>query len=113
MIRNVDGQPQQPIEPIPYNGGNEFLGVNMSEREEMQEMKDKNGDISYNDFFEWMLPTFNGKSFWEFLASRIRLYRMHLMNQGWKSRWFDPDSGSIILSDHVACKFGCQQCPAY
>ena len=103
--------PGRPIDPIPFTGLNEFFGVNMTDAE-MESMKDKNGDIRYNKIFEWMLPTFGDtvESFWEFVAGRMRSYMTHLMMQGWKPRWFDPDNGTIILADHVARMFGCQQC---
>jgi hypothetical protein len=78
----------------------------------MQEIEDKNGDIGYNKIFEWMLPTLDSESFWDFLATRMRSYMMHLMIQGWKPQWFDLDSGSSTLSNHVAHIFGCQQCRA-
>jgi hypothetical protein len=102
--------PGQHIEPIPYTGENEFFGVNMSDWE-IEQMKDKHGDIRYDKIFEWMLPTIReGESFWNFLAARMRLYMFYLMLGGWKPRWFDPDKGTIIEDDHVARMFGCQQC---
>ncbi len=77
----------------------------------MEKRTDKKGAIRYNKFFEWMLPTFRGgKSFWDFLAVMMRSYMTHLMNQGWKPRWFDPNGGNVILLDHVARIYGCQQC---
>ena len=36
----------------------------------------------------------------------------NLMLQGWKPRWYDPDNGCVILTDHVTRMFGCQQCRA-
>ena len=48
--------PGQYIELIPYTGENEFFGVNMSDWE-IEQMKDKHGDIQYNKVFEWMLPS--------------------------------------------------------
>ena len=36
----------------------------------------------------------------------------HLMVQGWKPRWYNPDNGDVILTDHIARMFGCQQCRA-
>jgi len=32
----------------------------------------------------------------------MQSYVMHLMNQEWKPRWFDLDSGNDILLDQVA-----------
>jgi hypothetical protein len=103
--------PGGPIKPIPFNGLNEFFGVNMSNKE-IEMIKDRNGDIPYNRIFEWMLPSFGSsvESFWAFVAARMRSYMTHLMLQGWKPRWFDPDNGNIILADHVVRMFGCQQC---
>jgi hypothetical protein len=79
----------------------------------MDKMKDQNGDIRYHKIFEWMLPTFgrqDGESFWDFVAARMQLYRTHLMHQeGWKPRWF-ANNGTVILLEHVARMFGCQQC---
>jgi len=39
--------PGRLIEPVPYTGGNEFFGVNMTDAE-IERMKDENGDIRYN-----------------------------------------------------------------
>ena len=103
--------PGRPIEPVPYTGGNEFFGVNMTDAE-IERMKDEYGDIRYNKNFEWMLPMFAGETFWGFLVARMRSYMTHLMMQGWKPRWYDPDNGSVILTDHIARMFGCQQCRA-
>ena len=99
----------QSIEPISYTGANQFFSVNLSDCE-IEVMKDENGDIRYKIFFEWMLPTFDSKPFWDFLVARMQSYMTPHMNQGWKPRWFDPDGGNVILSDHVARMFGCQQC---
>ncbi len=97
--------------PIPYTGRNKFFSVNMSEMEmETEGMKDKNSIIRYNIIFEQMLPRFDGKLFWDFLAPRMQSYMMHLMLQGWKLHWYNPGSRNVILMDHVACMFGCQQC---
>ncbi|KAL3764756.1 hypothetical protein ACHAW5_006627 [Stephanodiscus triporus] len=71
------------IEPVPYNGVNEFFGVKMTDAE-MERMKDENGDIRYNKIFEWMLLMFAGEMFWDFLAARMRSYMTHIMVQGWK-----------------------------
>ena len=101
--------PRRPIELVPYTGGNEFYGVNMTYAE-MVRMKDENGNIRYNKVFEWMLPMFARETFWDFLAARMRSYMTNLMMQGWKPRWYDPDKGCVILTDHVARMFGCQQC---
>ena len=103
--------PGQPIEPVPYTGVNEFFGVNMTDAE-MERMKDENGDIRYNKVFEWMLPMFAGETLWDFLAARMRSYMTHLMVQRWKPRWYNPDNGDVILTNHIAQMFGCQECRA-
>ena len=48
--------PRQYIELILHTGENEFFVVNMSDWE-IEQMKDKHGDIRYNKIFEWMLPS--------------------------------------------------------
>jgi hypothetical protein len=93
--------PGRPIEPVPYTGVNEFFGVNMTDAE-FERMKDGNGDIRYNKNFEWMLPKFTGETCWDFLVERMRSYMTHLMVQGWKPWWYNPDNGDVILTDHVA-----------
>jgi hypothetical protein len=40
----------------------------------------------------------------------MQSYMAHLMMEGWKSHWFDPDSRKVILTYHVARMFGCQEC---
>ncbi len=39
----------------------------------------------------------------------MQSYMMHLMMKGWKLRWFDPNKGNVILTDHVAYMFRCQE----
>jgi len=39
---------------------------------EIEQMKDKHGDIRHEIFFEWMLPSIReGESFWNFMAARM------------------------------------------
>jgi hypothetical protein len=43
----------------------------------MKEMIDKHGDVGFHKIFEWTLPTFDGKSFYECLSARMHNYMVH------------------------------------
>jgi hypothetical protein len=74
-------------------------------------MKDLYGNIRNNKIFDRMMPTFGntGELFWDFVVARMQAYMTHLMIEGWTPQWFDPDNGTVILLDHIARMFGCQQ----
>ena len=40
--------------------------------EEVEAMKDKNGDIWFEKVAGHLLPTFDNKTYWEFIAARMR-----------------------------------------
>ena len=65
-----------------FSGDNELFTVNISE-EELEGLKDSNGDIRFPQVFEWLLPTYGEEgdedSFWDFLAARMRNYMIHIM----------------------------------
>ena len=62
--------------------------------EELESLKDDNGDIRYYKVFEWLLPMFgpDGKtSFWEFLAARMRNYMVHIIRKKrYKPKYYNP-----------------------
>ncbi len=62
--KHENGQPGRVIHPIPFTGTSEFFCTNISDIE-MKEMIDKHGDVRFHKIFEWMLPTFYSKSFYE------------------------------------------------
>ncbi len=64
---------------------------------EIKVMIYENRDIQHDKIFKWILPTFDGESFKDFLVARMQLYMMHLMIKGWKLQWFDPNNGTMIL----------------
>ena len=60
---------------------------------------DEHGNIRFHKIFEWMLPPFEGVSFYEFLSARIRNFMLHsIKDKGWMP----------ITVDDVARFFGCQ-----
>ena len=108
--------PGRDVEPIPFTGETELFTVNISE-EELESLKDINGDIRYSKVFEWLLPRYgeDGEvSFWEFLAARMRNYMIHIMRtKGYKPKYYNPTpveecNKVTIDADHVARFFGCQ-----
>ena len=77
--------------------------------EELEGLKDDNGDIQYYKVVEHLLPRFNGDLFWEWLAARMRNYMLHhIRTDGYKPRYYVPGSEKAILGDHICRFFGCQ-----
>ena len=50
--------------PIKYTGENTDFDVKITE-EELEQLKDNNGNIRYYTVVEYLLPRFDGDSFWE------------------------------------------------
>jgi len=95
-------------EPIPFSGDTEEFDVNITD-EELEKLKDESGDIRFYKVMEWLLPDFDGESFWEWLAARMRNYMLYLMDEKeWKPRYYDPSVDNVILADHVTRFFGSQ-----
>ncbi len=109
-----NGQPGQPIAPVLYTGGDELFSVKM-DIEKVKGMMDANGDLRYSRIFDDLLPTVGDEHFYAYLAARARSYMTYLMVQcnievqrNWKPRYYKPDEGLIILTDHIARFYGCQ-----
>jgi hypothetical protein len=71
-----NGQLGRDIRAIPFTGPAEFFQPNLSD-DKVKGMMDAHGDIRFHKLFEWMLPTFEGVSFYEFLSARMRNYMLH------------------------------------
>ena len=65
------------VDPITYTG-NEYFPVKITD-EEVEQLKDENGDILFHKVMEWCIPTFNGESYWGWISARMRNYMVHLM----------------------------------
>jgi hypothetical protein len=76
LTKHKNGQPGRVIHPTSFTGTSEFFCPNISEIE-MKEMIDEHGNVSFHKNFEWMLPTFNSKSFYECLSARMCNYMVH------------------------------------
>jgi hypothetical protein len=74
--KHKNGQPGRVTHPIPFTGTSEFFCPNISDIE-MKEMIKEHGNVRFHKIFEWMLPTFNGKSFYECLSAGMRNYMVH------------------------------------
>ena len=86
-----EGQTGRTIQPIPYvprpedakflqddnHNGNDF-DVKITE-EEVEAMKDPNGDIMFEKVAEHLLPKFDKGDYFEYLAARMRNYMLHLI----------------------------------
>jgi hypothetical protein len=75
-MMHVDGQPGRVIHPIPFTGLADFFCPNISD-EELKGMVDVHGNVRFSKIFEWMLLTFEGESFYEFLSARMRNFMLH------------------------------------
>ena len=62
-----NGRGGRNVGPIPYTGNEEFA-VNITD-EEVEQLKDENGDIRFHKVMEWCIPKFDGESYWEWLAA--------------------------------------------
>jgi hypothetical protein len=106
--KHKNGQPGRVIHPIPFTGTSEFIHPKISDIE-MKEMIDKHGNVRFHKIFEWMLPTFDDKSFYECLSARMRNYMAHsIKSKGWMRCYYCPADGKVIVADDVARFFGCQ-----
>jgi len=66
------------VDPIPFTSDNEEFTVNISD-EELERLKDDSDNIRFYKVFQWLLPKYGDKSFWKFLAARMRNYMIHIM----------------------------------
>jgi hypothetical protein len=71
--KHTDGRPGREIHPIPFGGTMETFCPKVSE-EELKGFTDEHGDIRFYRIYEWMLQSFDGDSFYNFLAARMRNY---------------------------------------
>jgi hypothetical protein len=105
---HADGQPGRVIHPILFTGPAEFFRPNISD-EELKGMVDVHGNVRFSKIFEWMLPTFDGESFYEFLSVKMRNFMLHsIKTKGWMPKYYCPANKKVIVADHVARFFGCQ-----
>jgi len=106
--KHTNGRPGREIYPIPFGGTMDTFRPKVSE-EELKGFTDEHGDIRFYHIFEWMLPLFDGDSFYEFLASRMCNYMLHVIKEkGWEPNYYHPSDEKYILANDVACIFGCQ-----
>jgi len=106
--KHTDGQPGREIHPIPFGGTADTFCPKVSE-EELKGFTDEHGDIRFYRIYKWMLPSFDGDSFYEFLAARMCNYMLHIIKEkGWVPKYYRPSDEKFILADDVSCFFGCQ-----
>jgi hypothetical protein len=76
--------------------------------EEVELLKDENGEIGYEKVFRWCLPRYgedDDESLSEFQAARMRNYmKKRVLEEGYKPRYYTGDK--VIIGDHVA-RFYC------
>ena len=75
--KRKNGRPGREIHPIPFTGSAEFFWPSLSDNE-VKGMMDEHDDIRFHKIFEWMLPTFEGVSFYEFLLVRMHDAQLHV-----------------------------------
>ena len=106
--KHTDGRPGREIHPIPFGGTMETFCPKVSD-EELKGFIDEHGNIRFFHIYEWMLPSFDGDSFYEFLAARMRNYMLHVIKaKGWVPKYYRPSDDKYILADDVSRFFGCQ-----
>ena len=67
-------------------------------------MMDANVDLRYSRIFDVLLPTPGDDHFCAHLAARACSYMTYLMVRCNRNpRYYKPDEGLIILTDHIAC----------
>ena len=59
------------IKPIPFTGNNEEFPRNISNKQ-LEGLIDYSGNLRFSKVFQWLLPKYKDKSFWEFLAAQPR-----------------------------------------
>ncbi len=106
--KHSNGWPGRDIHPIPFGGMTEVFCPKVSDKE-LKGFIDAHGDIRFSRIYEWMLPLFDGDSFYEFLAARMRNYMLHVIKtKGWVPKYYCPSDEKFIQADKVAHFFGCQ-----
>jgi hypothetical protein len=65
-------------------------------------MMDEHGNIRFHKIFEWMLPTFEGVSCYEFLCARMRNFMLHsIKDKGWTPLYYCPADEKVISADGI------------
>ncbi len=81
---------------MPFGGTTETFCLKVSEVE-LKGFTDKHGDIRFCRIYEWMLPSFDGDSFYEFLAGWMRNYMLHIIKEKWwVLKYYRPLTRSIF-----------------
>ena len=89
-------------QPIPF-----FFCPNLTD-EELKGMVDEHGNIRFSKIYEWMLPTFEGVSFYEFLSARMCNFMLrHIKIKGWTPMYYHPADKKVISADNVVRKLQC------
>ncbi|OEU06161.1 hypothetical protein FRACYDRAFT_256066 [Fragilariopsis cylindrus CCMP1102] len=100
----------RPIDPIEWEGDEEFT-VKITD-EEVEMLRDIDGEIRFEKVFQWCLPRFgddDDQTLFEFQAARMRNYmRKRVLENGFKPRYYRGDR--VITGDHVARFYGACLC---
>jgi hypothetical protein len=98
------------IDPIECTVDEDF-SVKITD-EEVELLKDENGDIRYEKVFRWCLPRYgedDDESLFEFQAARMQNYmKTRVLEEGYKPRYYTGDK--VIIGDHVARFYGACLC---
>ena len=77
--------------------------------EELESLKDVDGEIRYEKVVKFLLPTFDGEECFELTAARIRSYMTHLLRpQGHRPQYYKPQANKVVLGSHAARFVGVQ-----
>ena len=72
--------------------------TNHEKEDEVESLKDDEGNIRYKKVFEFLLPDFEGEGYYEWIAARVRNYMTHLIRtQGYPPTYFKPEDDKVVL----------------
>jgi hypothetical protein len=101
-IEDGDDDGGRTIDPIEWTGADEVEAVNITDQE-LQLLRDANGETRFENVFEWALPRFcedDSETLFEFQAARMQNFMTKRVADGWTPKYYTWDK--VITADHVA-----------
>jgi hypothetical protein len=104
-IEDGDHDGGRRIHPIEWTG-EEVNVVNITD-EELNSLRDINGEIRFEKVLEWCLPRYGDndeQTLFELQAARMRNFMTRRVADGWTPKYYHYDK--VITADHVARFYG-------